>query len=392
VSSERQTKSVTGSRLGTNTLVVQTAFLGDLLLGIPMFKELRRLRPNDRLFLLCREGLGEPMLRFGLFDKVIEADKKSRRSWRDAVHYLRSKQFEWVISPHESMRTMLMLSLLKSQHKVGYSHWMNRFLFTDRIERPLRLPEALRQIALLAPLDPSVMNRLNSFEKTQERDGGRDAKGGLLPVPPWADMTIPHLTRLHASRRKANSAGGNSLFMSNQAADLSRQLSSESQIIFMAPGSVWATKMWTEEGYSYVAQKFIDRGFQVVLMGSRSERQICNRIVEKAPGAISFAGETSLTGSFELLALADLLICNDSGSMHMAAAAGVPTISVFGPTILRFGYRPWQTTARVVQTNLSCRPCGKHGADVCPIGTHACMKEVSGELVWKEALALMADV
>jgi heptosyltransferase-2 len=123
-------------------------------------------------------------------------------------------------------------------------------------------------------------------------------------------------------------------------------------------------------------------------MGAPAERGICDEIVRAAPGAVSIAGETSLWESAEILALADRLVCNDSGAMHMAAAAGVPTVTVFGPTILEFGYRPWQNQARVAQVELKCRPCGKHGAKACPLGTHECMKAVSVQTV----LGLCDDV
>ena len=76
------------------------------------------------------------------------------------------------------------------------------------------------------------------------------------------------------------------------------------------------------------------------------------------------------------------LVCNDSGAMHAAAAAGLPTVAVFGPTVLAQGFRPWQNQAMVVQRRLECRPCGKHGSDKCPIGTHACMEGIeAGEVL-----------
>jgi heptosyltransferase-2 len=86
------------------------------------------------------------------------------------------------------------------------------------------------------------------------------------------------------------------------------------------------------------------------------------------------AGTTSLADLVSLLATGTALICNDSGAMHAAAAAGLPTVAVFGPTTLDLGFRPWNTRAIVVQRELGCRPCGAHGPMVCPIGTHECME------------------
>jgi heptosyltransferase-2 len=63
--------------------------------------------------------------------------------------------------------------------------------------------------------------------------------------------------------------------------------------------------------------------------------------------------------------------------MHMAALSGLPTVAAFGPTTLDLGYRPWSASAAVAQRDLPCRPCGKHGAERCPINSHACMAGLS---------------
>jgi heptosyltransferase-2 len=81
---------------------------------------------------------------------------------------------------------------------------------------------------------------------------------------------------------------------------------------------------------------------------------------------------------------AEALICNDSGLMHLASVAGLPTVAVFGPTTIALGYRPWQNQARVVERELFCRPCGKHGHVRCPLNTHECMKSISESQVLKE--------
>jgi len=77
-----------------------------------------------------------------------------------------------------------------------------------------------------------------------------------------------------------------------------------------------------------------------------------------------------------------MLVSNDSGAMHMAAMTGVASISLFGPTILDFGYQPWNEKAVVVEnTELRCRPCSSHGGRACPIGTHVCMTSIEVQKV-----------
>lgn len=371
-------------------LIIQTAFLGDLLLGIPLFKEMRRLYPDDKLTVLCRKGLGKFLLESGLVDEAIEAEKTNKESWKAAVKELRSRRFDLLLCPHESPRSHLLVLRLRAKRKIGYRSRFNLLVFNDRIERPMHLPEALRQLALLQPLDSQWKLRLEGYGRLQFEAGGQ-SESGLTPVPEWASMDVPRLVELRERFRANGDVAGTS---SSKIGEIIERagLHRSSKIAFLAPGSVWKTKMWTSDGFTRAARELQGLGYRVFLMGTPSEKTICDDIAFRAPGVVSLAGETSLFESAEMLAFADLLICNDSGAMHMAAAAGVPTVSVFGPTVLRFGYRPWQNDARVVQTELPCRPCGKHGAEKCPLGTHACMKRVPANQVLEVAQELRSEI
>ncbi len=371
-------------------MIIQTAFLGDLLLGTPFFKVLRRLRPHDKITLLCRKGLADFIIKAGLVDEAIEADKSSKESWAKAVTQLKARRFDLLFCPHESFRSLKLAAELQAERKIGYRHFLNFFVFDDRLRRPLELPEALRQLALLAPIDTlpggHLADKLRNFSQAQGANGGQvNASGKLMPVPEWADMRIPKLEAVRNAYKRDRSL---ELLSSPRVRAVAEKiLSTGRKLSFLAPGSVWPTKMWTHEGYAQVARVLQSKGYQVVLLGAPDEKLICERILAEAPGAISIAGETSLFESAELLALAEFLVCNDSGAMHLAATAGVPLVSIFGPTVLEFGYRPWETQARVVQIpreQMPCRPCGKHGAKACPLGHHRCMKDVSAETVLNE--------
>ena len=91
----------------------------------------------------------------------------------------------------------------------------------------------------------------------------------------------------------------------------------------------------------------------------------------------------------QVLKQAEILICNDSGTMHVASSVGTPVVSIFGPTVPSQGYSPWNKKSRIVEVNLSCRPCGAHGHDLCPIGTHDCMKKVTAEMVLTKAKEIL---
>ncbi|HMN69179.1 MAG TPA: glycosyltransferase family 9 protein [Bdellovibrionales bacterium] len=314
--------------------------------------------------LACRPGLGDFFVRFGLADVVISVDKK--KGAEEALKQLRAQEWDTIFSPHESVRTALWMRSLKAKRKVGFRKWWNGLVYDTRVERPLDFPDALRQLSLLTPLDSRLAELFGSEEaqalrSPTTRSGPVDFRVPMIPE--WASMQV-------------------------------MQHSPERGVVFLAPGSVWATKRWTQSGYVDLACALLSSGVDVELVGSKAEKPLCDEIQQQVHAHVvagmvktlsagflgkltNKAGETSLTELVLLLNKGVALVSNDSGAMHAAAAAGLPTVAVFGPTTLDLGYRPWQNRAIVIQHELGCRPCGKHGHDRCPIGTHACMKNIT---------------
>ena len=337
-------------------LLLQTAFVGDLLLAIPLLKRLRKLQPEARITVQCRKGLGDFLIRTNLADDAIEVDKKVASFWRPPVPAeLRAIHWDWILAPHRSPRTAIQLACLRGARKTAFDDLSFRLLpGVELVARPSGLPDALRQLSLLSRYDPEVQRVVAAAE------GERQSGGRVTLIPDLAQMRLPHF--------QSRSAGA--------------------EMIFLAPGSVWATKRWQPDGYRQLALRFSRAGYKVVTTGTAGERALCQTVIEGVPGAENRAGELDIYQSCELFAQGRLLLSNDSGAMHMAAVAGLANVAVFGPTTLDLGYQPWQQQARVVQIDLPCRPCGKHGAQKCPIGTHACMQGISVDMV----LAAAADL
>jgi heptosyltransferase-2 len=125
-------------------------------------------------------------------------------------------------------------------------------------------------------------------------------------------------------------------------------------------------------------------------MGGPGEEELCEKIGQQIPGALNLAGRTSLLETTTVLSGAKLVVTNDSGGQHLAALSGVPTVAVFGPTVPEFGFIPWNKQAQVVENKtLACRPCGKHGHQICPIGTHICMTSITADQVVEKALLVL---
>lgn len=332
-----------------SNLVFQTAFLGDLLLSIPLLKNLKKLFPHQPLVLICRKGFGAFFLEHNLVDEVYEMDKKDPASIEAVMTELKQRQWNYIVSPHESFRTASLLRSLKAKKKVAFRRWFTGFFYDETLAKPYHLPDALRQMSLLTLLSEEFKNQfdgyiqLNNIKNPIEQTQYEWSFGEL---PDWASLKVV----------------GPAVINPN--------------LMVLAPGSVWNTKRWTLEGYEQLAIHFIKNNFQVVLIGTKQEEGICQQIADKVPQVINKAGQTSLSELFGILKNAGVLFCNDSGAMHLAAAAGTPTVSVFGPTVLSQGFMPWNQNSIVVQQPLSCRPCGRHGSQKCPIGTHECMKGI----------------
>lgn len=359
-------------------LIVQTAFLGDVLLSIPLLKEVRKKFPRDKLIYICRKGLGRFLIDLGLVDQVFEIEKGRRSSYQKIIKELRKERIDLILCPHESIRTSLFILQLKAKKKIGFHMWWNFFAYNQRVKKNSDLPEALRQLSVLEPLSEDLSSKLERyFSEVGRLDHLPESgmKSSKAAIPDWASMSLV----------------GEVSSLSSQRAHLIENLGLQSYSrpwVFLFPGSVWMTKQWTTEGFIEVGQQ-LSKDFQVVIHGAANEVELCTRVAEKISGSLNLAGKTNITETFLLLTKASIVISNDSGSMHLAACADIPTVAIFGPTVLKFGYRPWQNHAVVVEENsLLCRPCAKHGGRKCPIKTHACMKMVSSDTVVSAALAI----
>jgi heptosyltransferase-2 len=333
-------------------LVLQTAFLGDLLLTVPLFKYLKSTFPQCEISLVCRKGFGSVFKDLKLVDKTYEIQKKNKESYHAAQKSLQSWDFDLLLSPHESMTTALFARKIKARKKIGFRKWWNAAFFTSRVPKDLSLPDALRQMSLLQECDPQLKQQLLEFRKADSQWTKQD-QTFLSPVPAWASPQVEMLNGFHEVQAK---------------------FSLPNRFVCFFPGSVWKTKQWTEEGFAETGKQLAAQGRTVVLMGGPGEEVLAAKVSEQIFGSMNLAGQTSLKEGLSILSRADVVVTNDSAGQHMAALVGAPTVAVFGPTVLSFGFRPWNSKAIVVERKgLGCRPCGKHGHHKCPIGTHECM-------------------
>ena len=160
-------------------------------------------------------------------------------------------------------------------------------------------------------------------------------------------------------------------------------------LVVVAPGSAWATKRWP--GYGTLS-RLLSADVDIAVVGGVGDLAVTREVVQSVDPqrVIDEAGKLSILGSAELLRRAAVVVTNDSAPQHLASAVGTPTVTLFGPTVPEFGFGPLAPGSRVLGNDaVACRPCDRHGPRQCPLGHWRCMRELSVEHVYQEVLDVM---
>ncbi len=328
-------------------LVVQTAWLGDVVLTTPLLRELRRVEPGAHITVLTTPLGLETLSGFPHVNATVALDKRGRDrgvapTWRLASRLSRAG-FDVAIAAQRSFRTGLLVWSSRARERVGFEGARGAWAYTRKIPWVKEHHAVRRYLALSAPV------------------GGSPERADPTPELPVGDETRESVLSVLAEE---GVAAGEAL-------------------LALAPGSIWGTKRWTPEGFAEVARAGRSRGLRPVLVGSPADRELCERIASLAgEGAVVLAGTTSIPEMAAVLSMSRALVTNDSGPGHVASAVGTPVVAVFGPTVPAFGYTPYGEANRIVaHPGLECRPCHPHGPAVCPLGHHRCMREIGAERV-----------
>jgi heptosyltransferase-2 len=162
------------------------------------------------------------------------------------------------------------------------------------------------------------------------------------------------------------------------------------RFVAIAPGARWETKRWQPASFGLLAQELADCGLGVLMIGDRSEMELC-RTVAGGCGAAVACGRLSLMETAAALREASVLVTNDSAPLHLSEAVGTPVVALFGPTVRQFGYFPILPGSVVIERDLGCRPCSRNGSGRCRLENRECLDGIGHEEVLAEVLRIMRE-
>lgn len=340
------------------SLVVQTSFIGDMVLTTPLIAELARRGPVDVLTTPITAPLlanNPAVRRVLLYDKrgadrgpvgLWRAARSTRELFEDGKKHPVS--YDAAYLAQGSVRSAIAARLVGAKQYVGFSTSAGRALYTKVIPYREDRHHAERLWSLSSWNDPGVTPPADLRPALFPGARDREAVEALLASPGFFGEQTMARTEL--------------------------------PLVVLAPGSTWATKRWPY--FAELARILADR-FRVAIVGGESEQDTARTIRNEAAVEIcDSTGQLSLLGSAELIRRAAALVTNDSAPLHLASATNTPTVAVFGPTVPAFGFGPLASRHVVAGIDsLACRPCHRHGPRRCPLGHWRCMRDLSAEHV-----------
>ena len=304
-------------------LIIQTAFIGDVILATPLLEKLRLHFPEAEIDLLVRAGCEELFTNHPHLRQVLVWEKRHRKYlnlWR-ILRAVRKQRYDCIINCQRFAATGLLTGFSGAKSRIGFENNPLAWRFTDKIghEFGTGIHEIERNLKLI-----------ESFTDK------RSVRPKLYPTESDFELVRHFQDRPY---------------------------------VCLAPTSVWFTKQWAAEKWSELIARLSDQ-FVIYLLGGKSDNSACQSLADQSSveNVINLAGNLTLLQTAALMAGASMNYVNDSAPLHLASAMNAPVTAIFCSTVPEFGFGPLSDNSRIIQTDLvlRCRPCGIHGRQECP--------------------------
>ena len=345
-------------------LIIRLSAIGDVLHATPVARALRRALPEAHIAWLVSPPADELLTACPEIDELLVWDRrpfdravsrgKFREAWcllREARVLLAPRRFDVVLDVQDLLLTGILAWLSGAKRRIGVRerHEGAGFFMTEKAPKLKEPHKVRRYLAALAPL-------------------------GIEAGDARITLTLPASLDGFAARFFA-----------------ARAISPARAIVLVSLCTTWQSKEWPPERFVAVL-KTLPEDVQIVFLGSGADRPVIEKAIvslEEAwhGRAVSVAGETSLLETAALMKEATLLLCPDTGPLHIAAAVGLATLSLWGPTRPTI-YGPLHGENVFLETPYPCAPCCKTR---CPRGTNDCMKAIEAAAVAKKLAEVLAQ-
>lgn len=314
-------------------LIIQTAFIGDVILATALIEKLIAQYPNSEIHFLVRKGNESLLTQHPHLAKLLVFDK-SQGKYKNLIKLIkqmRAERFDYVINAQRFFTTGLITALSGGKRTIGFDKNPLSFLFSQKV------------IHVIGDGKHEVDRNQKLIEELTDSDAARPK---LYP----AETDIEKVKKYQGSK-----------------------------YLCLAPTSVWFTKQLPAAKWIEFINR-VDEGIQVYLLGASADSEACEYIIQQIthPNVINLAGKLSLLASAALMKDSVMNYVNDSAPMHLASAMNAPVCAVYCSTVPEFGFGPLSEQSHIVETTeeLTCRPCGLHGHKACPQSHFNCAKSI----------------
>jgi ADP-heptose:LPS heptosyltransferase len=320
-------------------LIIQTAFIGDVVLATSLIEKIHSFYPNGQIDFLLRKG-NESLLKDHPFvHQILIWDKKKdkRRNLWKLLWRIRKEKYDRVINIQRFAATGWLTAFSGAAETIGFDKNPFSFLFSKKVPH----------------LVGDLMGGIHEIERNQNLVKEFTDEGVCKP-------------KLYPS--------------AEDFADVKAYTSQK--YITISPASVWFTKQYPSEKWiSFIDSVPTDH--EIYLLGAASDGPLCEAIKRssKHKATVSLCGKLSFLQSSALMRDAVMNYVNDSAPMHFASAMNAPVTVVFCSTVPGFGFGPLSDIKYIVEIKepLDCRPCGLHGYASCPEKHFLCAKNIADE-------------
>lgn len=321
-------------------LVIRLSSLGDVLLTTPLIRSIKIQHPETQIDFLIREEY-KSVLQFNPNINILYALSRSEKM-KFLTEILKKNNYDFVIDLQNNFRSRLIRNALGTKI----------FSFKKPVIEKYLL----------------VRFKINLFKKLK---------------------TITELYAESVPQFKLDGKGLE-LFIPE---DVQPQLNANGNYIGFTPGSKHFTKRWLEEYFIELGNDLVKDNFTPVIFGGRDDKEICKKISDGIDDSINLCNDNDIYQTSADMKICKVIVCNDSGLMHTAAASGVPVIAIFGSSVKEFGFTPYGVRNLILENNsLSCRPCSHIGRSNCPKKHFKCMKELTPQIVHDNTLKFLSEL